>query len=133
MKSQKNSVLVLDDDPIVTDYLKYSLQRMSFEPTVVHNSTILDTKKIHSFRYVILDLWMSDTFGTEALDKLIAADFKGGVILITGFLTDRLPEIASYGSRKGLTILGVLEKPFPEQGLARLLDPRLMGGQPYAS
>lgn len=127
MPLQKEKVLILDDDPVMTRLVENIVKNVGHEPVIAHNSAVLNTEKVHKFSYIVLDLWLSDAFGDESLDMLISAKFRGGVILISGAVSEELNSLASYGSRGGLSVLGVLRKPFAGNELSRLFDARLLG------
>ena len=93
---------------------------------IAHSAGVLDSAALDSFRIIVLDLWLPDSFGEESLEKLIARGYSGGVILVSGAASDDLHSVGKFGVDSGLDILGVLRKPFDTASFQHLLNPNVL-------
>ena len=113
----KTRILVLDDEPIVGERLKASLERIGFEVDD-YSSSKLALEAIESQHYDILvtDLKMSGPDGMEVLRqaKRVRPDIKA--IVITGFATT---ETAREAMQSGAVMF--LPKPFKMSQLKDLI------------
>jgi two-component system, OmpR family, phosphate regulon response regulator OmpR len=111
------SVLIVDDDPVVRDFLSRFLRSHHFDAAVLHDGKHLQ-RRLERERpsIVVLDIMMPETDGLEAIAALRASGDDIPVIFVTarGSVSDRI---------RGLT-LGAddyLPKPFdPHELLVRI-------------
>ena len=113
----KTKILVLDDEPIVGERLKASLERAGFIVDAFSSSRdALD--RLRSGRYLILitDLKMSGPDGMEVLRE--AGELNPGIksVVITGFATT---ETAGEALRSGAVVF--IPKPFKMKQLKELV------------
>lgn len=119
----KTKILVLDDEPIVGERLKASLERIGFEVDDYSSSTpALDALKTKHYDILVTDLKMSGPDGMEVLRqaKQLRPDIKA--IVITGFATT---ETAREAMQSGAVLF--LPKPFKMSQLKELIV-ELVGG-----
>lgn len=128
MNAPRPYILVVDDDPLITDGLALLLERDG--RTVIVCSDV-ESAEVALDRYpvthVVTDVQFSDGFGFEGLRSLsrVRALCPGGrIVLITGYATPELRAAATAGGAAAL-----LEKPFDVEELeAALALPRCAGG-----
>lgn len=105
---EKTSILILDDEPIVSKRLKPSLEKKGYEVETFTNSTdALKRTRERSFDIVITDLKMEGLDGMQFLTEVKEKSPETEVIVITGFAT---METAKESFQKG--VFDFLAKPF---------------------
>jgi len=106
--SEKTSILILDDEPIVSKRLKPSLEKRGYEvETFIRSVDALKRIRERNFDIVITDLKMEGVDGMEFLTEVKQRSPKTEVIVITGFAT---METAKESFKKG--VFDFLSKPF---------------------
>jgi len=106
--SEKTSILILDDEPIVSKRLKPSLEKRGYEvETFIRSVDALKRIRERNFDIVITDLKMEGVDGMEFLTEVKHRSPKTEVIVITGFAT---METAKESFKKG--VFDFLSKPF---------------------
>lgn len=79
-------VLIVDDEPLVRDFLQETLRRINLEVTAVENGKkAIEALTAHEFDMVFCDMIMPDLTGIDVLNKIneLAPDTK--VVFITAF------------------------------------------------
>ncbi|MBU0966424.1 MAG: response regulator [Proteobacteria bacterium] len=105
---QKTSILILDDEPIVSKRLKPSLDKNGYEvETFVRSVDALSRIRERDFDIIITDLKMEGVNGMEFLTEAKRRSPSTEVIVITGFAT---METAKQSFSKG--VFDFLAKPF---------------------
>jgi len=105
---QKTSILILDDEPIVSQRLKPSLQKQGYEvETFTASLDALKRTREKTFDIVITDLKMEGLDGMGFLTEVKEKSPATEVIVITGFAT---METAKESFQKG--VFDFLAKPF---------------------
>ena len=111
-------ILLLDDEPIVGERLKASLERVGFSvDAFVSSSDALQNLELYSYDILVTDLKMKPPDGLEVLK--IAKKKQPGIkaLVITGFATKQLAaEAFSAGA------VHFLAKPFKISHLVALLN-----------
>jgi DNA-binding NtrC family response regulator len=106
--SQKISILILDDEPIVSKRLQPALEKKGYEVESFYRSAdAFERIKERSFHIVITDLKMDGMDGMEFLTEIKKRYPRTEVIVITGFAT---MEVTKESMRKG--VFDFLAKPF---------------------
>lgn len=81
-------LLVVDDDPKMTEGLKEILEEEGYSVTLFENpASALDALKKQKFTIALVDLIMPGKNGIEVLKKIIDQSPETKVIIITGFAT----------------------------------------------
>ncbi len=107
-EQQKTSILILDDEPIVSQRLKPSLQKQGYEvETFTASLDALKRTRERTFDIVITDLKMEGLDGMVFFTKVKEKSPATEVIVITGFAT---METAKESFKKG--VFDFLAKPF---------------------
>ncbi len=108
MDNTQISILILDDEPIVTKRLKPSLQKKGYlVETFTKSIDAINRFKEKPFDIVITDLKMEGMDGMEFLTQVKEMRPETEVIVITGFAT---MDTAKESFQKG--VLDFLAKPF---------------------
>jgi DNA-binding NtrC family response regulator len=83
--SAKLSVLVVDDDPDILEYLQDFLQAEGFEVTTLSDPSLaVERIRDEVFHLVVLDLMMPKVSGLDLLAHIRAVDDDIAVIILTG-------------------------------------------------
>ncbi|MBW1637455.1 MAG: response regulator [Deltaproteobacteria bacterium] len=117
MTDKKTSVLILDDEPIVSKRLKPSLEKKGYEvETFTVSLDALKRIRERDFDIVITDLKMEGLSGMEFMSEVKSHSPSTEVIIITGFATmDTAKESFSKG------VFDFLAKPFKLGEIAEVI------------
>ena len=119
--SEKFSILVIDDEPIVGDALMTVLSDNGYDVAVARTGREgLDKTSEQQFDVTITDLRLTDMLGTDVLRRIREKDPCSRVIIITAYST---PEIVSESKKLGA--IDVLAKPFSPSDVLGLLKKTL--------
>ncbi len=111
--SERLSVLVLDDEPIVGRRLAPALAKVGCDVEVFEApEPALKRIQEKEFQIVVTDIRMEDIDGIEVLEKVMALHPRTKVIMITGYAT---VEVAREALAKGA--FDFIAKPFKPQEL----------------
>ncbi len=108
MSTEKTSILILDDEPIVSKRLKPSLEKKGYEvETFTRSADALKRVEERRFNIVVTDLKMEGVDGMQFLSEVKEKYPETEVIVITGFAT---MATAKESYNKG--VFDFLAKPF---------------------
>ncbi|WP_320007166.1 response regulator [Maridesulfovibrio sp.] len=108
MNTSKTSILILDDEPIVSKRLHPALEKKGYEvESFIDSSKALERIHERNFDIVVTDLKMDGVDGMQFMTEVKQLYPDTEVIIITGFAT---METAKESIRKG--IFDFLAKPF---------------------
>ena len=122
MNRLPNRVLVVDDDPVIRQYLREVIERLGYEvSTASDGETFQRSYQASEPDVVLLDLIMPGTDGAELLRFLAANRCEIPIVLMSG-LDDRAQRAANrLGKAHGLRMFSGLEKPFDRSRLEEVL------------
>jgi ATP-dependent Lon protease len=122
--AQKTNVLVLDDEPVVGERLKASLERSGFAVDAFASSKeALSALESQRYDLLVTDLKMSAPDGMDVLREARRLQPAIKCVVITGFAT---METAEKASRSGAVVF--LPKPFKMSRLKQMLFELLTPG-----
>lgn len=105
-------LLLIDDEPALADFLANAARECGYLPSVARNDDEFQQQFLHSIpAMVALDLGMPNMDGVELLRFLAGQNYKGPVLIISGFDRRVLESAFRLGEALGLTMAGPLEKP----------------------
>ena len=116
--SDKIKIMLLDDEPIVTERVKSSLEISGYSvDSFIRSQDAIDKLKLEKYDILITDLKMSHPDGMEVLQtaKEIQPDIKA--VVITGFATNQTAEIARQSGA-----VEFIAKPFKLSELKKILN-----------
>jgi len=106
--TSKTSILILDDEPIVSKRLQPALEKKGYEVESFYESAKAMVRiRERSFHIVVTDLKMEGIDGMQFLAEVKKLSPRTEVIVITGFAT---MDTAKESMRKG--VFDFLAKPF---------------------
>lgn len=120
----KIDVIVLDDDDFMLDVLHAILMQIGVRRVRTYMSAeeaLQDIAMQDSSLLVLCDLNMPGMDGVEFIRHLAAANFSGGIALLSGENERVLQMVEKLGHAHRLRVLGALRKPVTQQDLAGLL------------
>jgi DNA-binding response OmpR family regulator len=115
-------LLLIDDEPALAEYLANAARTSGFEPII--------TERDHEFReafianrpeMVALDLGMPGMDGVELTRFLADQDYRGPVLIVSGFDRRVLESAFRLGEALGLNMAGPIEKPVRIDELEEML------------
>ena len=117
MTTEQTSILILDDEPIVSKRLKPSLEKKGYEvETFTHSADALQRINERRFNIVVTDLKMEGVDGMQFLTEVKEKYPDTEVIVITGFAT---MATAKESFNKG--VFDFLAKPFKLGEIAEVI------------
>jgi len=113
----KVSILIIDDEPVVGDALKLVLESNGYEVVLVEEGRAGITQACRRpFCVAIIDLFLSDISGFQAIKVIRERRPKTSIIMITG---EGTPQAFSEARRLG--VVGILAKPFRPGDILQLI------------
>jgi len=117
MTTEKTTILILDDEPIVSKRLKPSLEKKGYEVEAFTNSAdALKRIREQPFHIVVTDLKMEGVDGMQFLTEVKEKYPQTEIIVITGFAT---MATAKESFNKG--VFDFLAKPFKLGKIAEVI------------
>jgi CheY-like chemotaxis protein len=114
-------ILIVDDDPIVLETLSLMLSRQNISCVKAFNAGAIRRANLGKFDCILLDIWLSDSYGEESLEILAQQSYQGSVVVLSGASKDEINAVATKGLRLGLSIIGYLRKPVNKLDLSQVL------------
>lgn len=116
-------LLLIDDEPALADFLAKAAQSCGFDPVV----TARDEQFREAFlanrpEMVALDLGMPGMDGVELTRFLAEQDYRGPVMIVSGFDRRVLESAFRLGEALGLNMVGPVEKPVRFEMLEEVLS-----------
>ena len=116
-------LLLIDDEPVLADFLANAARETGFEPIVTsEDQQFRDEFTAERPDMVALDLGMPDMDGVELLRFLAEQDYRSPVLIVSGFDRRVLESAFRLGEALGLNMAGPLEKPVRLEELEMLLN-----------
>jgi DNA-binding NtrC family response regulator len=117
MTTEQTSILILDDEPIVSKRLKPSLEKKGYEvEAFTRSADALQRIRERAFNIVVTDLKMEGVDGMQFLTEVKEKYPQTEVIVITGFAT---MATAKESFNKG--VFDFLAKPFKLGEIAEVI------------
>lgn len=115
-------LLLIDDEPSLAEFLANAAKACGFDPIV----TAQDAKFRDAFianrpEMVAVDLGMPGMDGVELIRFLADQDYRGPVLIVSGFDRRVLDSAFRLGEALGLNMAGPVEKPVRLEVLEELL------------
>lgn len=115
-------LLLIDDEPVLADFMADAASGAGFEPIVTSNDgQFRDEFLARRPEMVALDLGMPGMDGVELIRFLAEQDYRAPVLIVSGFDRRVLESAFRLGEALGLTMVGPLEKPVRLEKLEAML------------
>jgi DNA-binding response OmpR family regulator len=116
-------LLLIDDEPALADYLANAARSCGFEPIVTaRDQDFRDALVSIRPEMVALDLGMPGADGVELTRFLADQNYRGPVLIVSGFDRRVLESAFRLGEALGLNMVGPVEKPVRFEVLEDLLS-----------
>ena len=115
-------VLIIDDDERVLKYMSLMVQQSGFEAVI---STTIKPNLLAGFGpsdFIFVDMQMPEMDGIQVLEFLSRNGVKSRIVPMSGSHIAVLETAERIAKRNGLSVAGVLTKPFRQAQLQRILD-----------
>ena len=105
-------LLLIDDEPALADYLANAARACGFDPIVTaRDEEFREELVAHRPEMVAIDLGMPGMDGVELTRFLAEQDYRGPVLIVSGFDRRVLESAFRLGKALGLNMVGPVEKP----------------------
>jgi len=115
-------LLLIDDEPALAEFMANAARTCGFDPIVSARDEDFRDEFISSRpEMVALDLGMPGMDGVELIRFLADEDYRGPVLIVSGFDRRVLDSAFRLGEALGLNMVGPVEKPVRLEILEELL------------
>jgi DNA-binding response OmpR family regulator len=115
-------LLLIDDEPTLAEFLANAARTCGFHPIVTaQDGEFRDAFIANRPEMVALDLGMPGMDGVELTRFLAEQDYRGPVLIVSGFDRRVLESAFRLGEALGLNMVGPVEKPVRLEDLEELL------------
>jgi DNA-binding response OmpR family regulator len=105
-------LLLIDDEPALAEYLANAARTAGFEPIVTErDGEFRESFTANRPEMVAVDLGMPGMDGVELIRFLADQDYRGPVLIVSGFDRRVLESAFRLGEALGLSMAGPVEKP----------------------
>jgi len=116
-------LLLIDDEPSLAEFLASAAAESGFEPVMTgRDEEFREAFLAQPPDMVALDLGMPGTDGVELIRFLTDQQFRGPVLIVSGFDRRVLESAFRLGEALGLTMVGPVEKPVRFEVLQDMLS-----------
>jgi DNA-binding response OmpR family regulator len=116
-------LLLIDDEPALADYLASAARTCGFDPIVTaRDEEFREALVAQRPEMVAIDLGMPGADGVELTRFLAAQNYRGPVLIVSGFDRRVLESAFRLGEVLGLNMVGPVEKPVRFDALEEILS-----------
>ncbi|MEP6982558.1 MAG: response regulator [Sphingomicrobium sp.] len=116
-------LLLIDDEPALAEYLANAARACGFDPIVTaRDQEFRDALVANRPEMVAIDLGMPGMDGVELTRFLADQNYRGPVLIVSGFDRRVLEAAFRLGETLGLNMVGPVEKPVRFDELEELLS-----------
>ncbi|WP_052715908.1 EAL domain-containing response regulator [Devosia chinhatensis] len=127
MADQTPRILLVDDDPEIARHVGRALERLGWESrTLDRDEDVLDVVADWQPSHIMLDLVMPGENGISLTQRLAEAEVRASIIFSSGADRRIMEAVARSARLHGLTVAGLLPKPFTRSKLAEALGRAVM-------
>lgn len=128
MPNKQTRILILDDDESIALTLQFMLERIGYSVLyTVDQRQFFELVKDWQPTFVFIDLVMPNMDGVEVIAQLASLETKSKIVISSGAHPRVLDAAKLSAIEHGLSIAGVLSKPFKSEALRKLLEASVSG------
>ena len=114
-------LFIVDDNPLFGDLIVNAAHKGGYEPYSILSGQGLLDRLSERPDVIVLDISMPEMDGIDVIEALAKAQYRGRLILCSGFLPDTIDAAADIAKGSGLNLVGTIIKPFRVAQLLKLL------------
>jgi CheY-like chemotaxis protein len=115
-----STILVVDDEPGIRTMMQFELAQQGHRVLIADSGvTALEVLKAEKVDLILTDMRMPVMDGLDLVIQVRKTDPKLPIILMTGFVEDRVQKVRQYN------LAGTLNKPFTIDQLSELINKTL--------
>lgn len=127
MTNTASRLLILDDDPLIGETIQAMVQKGGYETRYTDDpAEFFSLLESWQPEFIAIDLIMPQMDGVEVITGLAARQASTKIIISSGADYRVLDAAKRSASEHGLTIIGILSKPYTRQTLLDMLDDNRM-------
>jgi EAL domain-containing protein (putative c-di-GMP-specific phosphodiesterase class I)/CheY-like chemotaxis protein len=120
---RKDTVLIIDDDPSICQFIARVCTKSGYQPLVIENrDEFVSSVKNQKLFLVITDLQMPEFDGIEFMRLLAEVRTDVPVVILSGFDPRVLHTAEAFARSVGLTVVDALRKPLSIADLTAVLE-----------
>jgi len=114
---------VVDDEPGILDVMSRGLRNAGFEISAFSSGREFERAVVRDMpEHCVMDLSLPDVDGVTILNELVAQDYRGRIVLISGHSQQLLRSVRRLAEDYQLQIVGCVHKPFTMAPLLNALS-----------
>jgi DNA-binding response OmpR family regulator len=122
MRAAYDRLLIVDDEPEISRIVELAASQLGLETFAINRSSEFESALATvSPTIIFLDIAMPGRDGVELIGVLAALNFRGGLVLMSGWDLLFIQMSTTIAESRGLTVAGALPKPFRKQTVVDLL------------
>lgn len=116
-------VLIVDDEPGITRLIELAASKVGLPALAINDSDGFE-KALETFdpTIIFLDISMPGRDGMELIGVLVARNYQGNVVVMSGSDPRYIQMSSTIARTRGLRLAGSLPKPFRRQEVVGLLS-----------
>ena len=114
--------LVVDDDPRICAFMVDLLDTFGLVAATTHDIRNADLTPYTAADVIFVDMMMPGTDGIQVLEILSRQKVKSAIVLMSGAHKGVLATAETIAKRSGLRVVALLNKPFRNEEIRRILD-----------
>ena len=111
------NVVVVNQKISICDAISQSLSQANIHSQSVQDQTHFNLIDMSCVDCVLLDFYLGDWDGIQAIKHLSKIDYKGGILLVTGMSADVIALFETAVMSEGLSYWGTIKKPIEQAEL----------------
>lgn len=119
---KRNRLLIIDDDPLICKTLEHIAQKAGFEVMSTDSAfSFFSQLELFDPSLIIVDLIMPEISGTDLMLRMAKLHTEAKLIITSGQDSSIIEAAEMLAKKNGLSVLGILKKPFSAANLKYLL------------